>query len=323
MSRSEFGQRRRFLAQRERLGTRELVTPEGVALNVVVASAADRASAFLLDFVLVFAIAAMVGTSGFALGLPLLAALAMLASFAVRNFYFIYFEYKWQGMTPGKRWRGLRVIDRHGGQLDTRAIIARNLTRDIEVFLPLTALLVPDLLWPGAPGWARALATLWFLLFALLPLFNSDRQRIGDLVAGTMVVMAPKAVLLADIGQKVRGSSLSPQGTHVFTKTQLDIYGIRELYVLEDLLRHKGRYDPVALGAVADRVRNKIGWRAVGDSPVDAEQFLRDFYHAQRARLETKMLLGYRQEQKVDRPEPVSDAALVAQAQRAEPSPRG
>jgi hypothetical protein len=109
----------------------------------------------------------------------------------------------------------------------------------------------------------------------------------------------------------------------VFTKAQLDVYGIRELYVLEDLLRHKGRYDLVALKAVADRVRNKIGWRGVVDSPVDAEQFLRDFYHAQRARLETKMLLGYRQEHKIDRAEPVSDAALVAQAQRAKPSPQG
>ena len=43
---------------------------------------------------------------------------------------------RWRGITPGKRVFGLRVIDRGGGALRADAVIARNLMREIEVFLP-------------------------------------------------------------------------------------------------------------------------------------------------------------------------------------------
>ena len=39
------------------------------------------------------------------------------------------------------------------------------------------------------------LAAVWLLVFALMPLFNQDRLRCGDLVAGTLVVKMPAAVL--------------------------------------------------------------------------------------------------------------------------------
>ena len=61
-------------------------------------------------------------------------------SFLLRSFYFTFFELRWKGATPGKRSLGLRVIDAHGGALSSDAVLVRNLTREVEVFLPLAAL---------------------------------------------------------------------------------------------------------------------------------------------------------------------------------------
>ena len=67
---------------------------------------------------------------------------ALLLSFALRSFYFIFFELRWQGATPGKRALGLRVIDRKGGRLKPEAVFARNLMREVEMFLPISLLWV-------------------------------------------------------------------------------------------------------------------------------------------------------------------------------------
>ena len=56
----------------------------------------------------------------------------LFVAFVLRNLYFIHFELAWQGSTPGKYFTGLRVIERHGGELTPAAIVARNLTREVE-----------------------------------------------------------------------------------------------------------------------------------------------------------------------------------------------
>ncbi|WP_432289383.1 hypothetical protein SLT36_32020 (plasmid) [Aminobacter sp. BA135] len=40
----------------------------------------------------------------------------------------------------------------------------------------------------------------WALLFALFPLFTRDRMRIGDLLAGTWVIEAPKPEVSSERG---------------------------------------------------------------------------------------------------------------------------
>jgi hypothetical protein len=84
-----------------------------------------------------------------------------------------------------------------------------------------------------------------------------------------------------------------------FTRQQLDIYGIHELQVLEDLLRRddQGVLDGRILEEVCDKIKTKLGWpRERWD--VQPRRFLDAFYRAQRARLEQKMLFGQRQERK-------------------------
>ena len=50
-----------------------------------------------------------------------------------------------------------------------------------------------------------------------------------------------------------------------------------------------------AITTVCDKIRVKIGFEG---NIVDSERFLRDFYAAQRAQLEQKMLFGQRREDK-------------------------
>jgi uncharacterized RDD family membrane protein YckC len=272
---------------------RSLVTPEGVDLRLVLADAGERATAFFLDALII------VGTLAVAsiLILLLFAAMGMQSAevlgilwlfvfFGLRNAYFIAFELMPGAATPGKRALGVRVASRDGGALSADAIFARNAIREIEVYLPLTFLFVQK---TGVDGWIVLSGLVWSGVFALFPLFNRDRLRAGDLVAGTWVVRAPRRRLVADLTAKA--ASEGPAMT--FTSAQINAYGVKELHVLEDVLR---RNQSKVLAEVAARIRRKIAW--VGTEP-DAE-FLNAYYAALRGRLETRLLFGHRRKDKFD-----------------------
>jgi len=290
----------RYLERSEQVTVREIVTPEGVPLHFVVAPPGARVWGFFLDGLIVAGLLLGTGLAVLPLVFAGLQSLAMmiflLANFLIRQFYFVFFEIRWQGSTPGKRAARIRVIDRRGGPLRPEAVFARNLTREVEFFIPLLVVMAPTQLLPGRPGWAVLLAIAWLFIFAFLPLFNRDRLRVGDVVGGTLVVLAPKESLLGELAGSGAAGPAEPE-VYEFTPEQLAIYGIYELQVLEDVLRGRGRTNPEAILIVTEKIKRKIRW-----SPsrwrVDPERFLRDFYAAQRARLEKRMLLGDRRESK-------------------------
>jgi uncharacterized RDD family membrane protein YckC len=287
---------------------REIVTPEGIPVRFTLARAGDRAAAFLLDVLLqvvlavaiLWGVAVAVGGAG-----TWLTAVIVVVAFLLLNFYFAFFEVRWQGSTPGKRRVGIRVIDARGGQLETSAVLARNLIRELEVWTPLRFLLASSLVWPEAPGWARLLAGAWAFLFLFMPVFNKDRLRVGDMIAGTRVVLHPRAVLMPDLvdesaaapTQAAGAPARAPAAAHVFSDAQLGIYGIYELQVLEGVLRISPGDSAhlEAVRTVAEKVRNKIRYEG---RVTDDERFLREFYVAQRAHLEQKMLFGQRRQDK-------------------------
>ena len=287
---------------------REIVTPEGIPVRFTLARAGDRAAAFLLDVLLqvvlavaiLWGVAVAVGGAG-----TWLTAVIVVVAFLLLNFYFAFFEVRWQGTTPGKRRVGIRVIDARGGKLETSAVLARNLIRELEVWTPLRFLLASSLVWPEAPGWARLLAGAWAFLFLFMPVFNKDRLRVGDMIAGTRVVLHPRAVLMPDLvdesaaapAQAAGAPARAPAAAHVFSDAQLGIYGIYELQVLEGVLRISPGDSAhlEAVRTVAEKVRNKIRYEG---RVTDDERFLREFYVAQRAHLEQKMLFGQRRQDK-------------------------
>ncbi|MDX8452647.1 RDD family protein [Mesorhizobium sp. VK9D] len=276
---------------------RPLVTPEGVDLRVKLADAGTRASGFLLDVVIivtagvVFSLVIIFGLAGlgFQDAQPLFIVWVIFIFF-LRNIYFIAFEAGRRAATPGKRMVGVRVASRSGAGLTLDQVIARNLMREIEVFLPLSILAAR-----ASADVADTLTTIfglvWALLFSLFPLFNRDRLRIGDLLAGTWVVEAPKVALVEDLSLRKDPIAARFQ----FSAAQLDAYGIAELQKLEEVLR---RDDYSALKAVAETIARKIGARV---EPIDSKAFLTVYYGELRAHLERKLLLGNRKADKYAR----------------------
>jgi uncharacterized RDD family membrane protein YckC len=305
----------KLVGGRDRRKWRDLATPEGVPLAVRVGDSGKRIKAFLLDAFIIYCslliahvvFMEMMGGSERGMGIEFF----QLSQFLLLNFYFVFFELRWQGATPGKRATGLRVIDRSGGPLSAQAVVARNLVRDIELVLPIVILVDPDGFWPGAPKAVAIVASIWAILCALMPLFNRDRLRIGDLVAGTIVITEPKTVLLPDLGATpVAHYAADPAqpadpavqpvaaATFSFSEAQLDVYGVYELQVLERVLREQSN-NVQALDIVCDKVKRKIGWPN-NQWHVPSEVFLTDFYRAMRAHLERQMLFGKRRENKHD-----------------------
>jgi uncharacterized RDD family membrane protein YckC len=278
---------------------RGLVTPEGLDLRLTIASAADRASAFLIDLLIMAAILVSLTLAALGAGLgagdqgrEIAAIVWLLGFFVLRNGYFVICELGPRAATPGKRMLGLRVIARDGGPLTAEAIFVRNALRELETFLPLTLLGASAAAGDPVDAVLVALGLAWSGGFLLFPLLNRDRLRVGDLVAGTWVVRSPRPRLLADLAE---AAARAPPG-FAFTTEQTDAYGVKELELLEQVLRRRDRR---AIKVVADRIRTRIGFvQAVAE---DDGAFLDEFYAALRGRLEHRLLFGHRRRDKFDR----------------------
>ncbi len=265
---------------------RRIMTPEGIELTVTLASLGSRGIAFIIDTLIIIACSVLLAFFTLFGGGGAFFSFFLLIFFLLRTFYFAVFELFWQGATPGKRSQKIRVVDASGGPLGPGALFARNLTRELEVFLPLVAIFAPEQLWPGASGWIGLFAALWCVVLLLMPLFNGDRLRVGDLVAGTRVITVPEQPLLEDLSARIAHRPAQ----YVFQSEQLAHYGTYELQVLEDLLRREGEIDMDTWRLVCAKICHRIGW----EGPVEPVPFLRDFYAAQRARLERGLLFGVR-----------------------------
>jgi uncharacterized RDD family membrane protein YckC len=296
----EAAQRRRArLAEQLRVGkmTRTLVTPEGAEIRLRLASVAERAGALFIDLAIQWAVmvAMWIAFAYVAAGIGfeqmhVAFAFLLVFHFVLRNFYFIFFEIGRKAATPGKRALGLRVASRDGGRLTADAVLARNFMREVEIGLPLQFLFMGG---DQVGAWIALLGLAWSGVFMLFPLFNKDKMRVGDLLAGTWVIKAPKAQLMQDIVSAVTSPELGAR--FAFTPQQVDAYGIHELHVLEDVLRQSA---PVVKQQVAARIRAKVGWDP-GTGETDLA-FLEAYYAALRKRLEQRMLLGERKSDKYD-----------------------
>ena len=150
-------------------------TPENIELSFALAGPASRAAAYFIDLLImsvvcqmllnliVYAFALLASALG-ASGEAWVAAIGGLGFFALYNGYFILLEWLLNGQTPGKRLLHIRVIKQGGYALRFLDTLLRNLLRVID-FLPLF--------------YGVGLTSL---------LLTRDSQRLGDLVAGTLVV---------------------------------------------------------------------------------------------------------------------------------------
>ena len=290
---------------------RTMVTPEGIALPLTLASRGTRMGALMLDLMFIGILMTVTtivlitiagGTAVFSdpsqngpaimHALEFLAVIWIAAMFLFRNAYFLFFELGPRGATPGKRITGIRIAARDGGRLTAEMVIARNLLRDIELFLPLV--FIASASGGGDEGAAGMAALAWFLIFAFFPFFNKDRLRAGDIIAGSWVVEAPRRkleVVMSSPGRASADGAPAPPA-YRFGEAELSVYGEYELQTLERVLRENR---PESLRQVYEAICRKIGWTIGGG---DERAFLEAFYTQLRARLEAGMRMGKRKADK-------------------------
>jgi uncharacterized RDD family membrane protein YckC len=161
-------------------------TPEAVDVVLDLAGPGTRISSGAMDLALQIGVGllgalALYGLSG-PLGEDWTTVVGSIGFFLLLFFYDVAWELLNDGRTPGKALLGLRVVRDDGRRVDGGSSVLRNLLRLIE--LPLFY----------APG-------------IVLVTLTKRHQRIGDMVAGTLVVREPRRTSKA-----LGGKAASPAG---------------------------------------------------------------------------------------------------------------
>ena len=190
----------------------------------------------------------------------------ILSVFVIWSSYFAVFEWVWNGQTPGKRWLKLRVIREDGRPVTFWEAATRNLLRIFDMM--------------PAPFYSVGLACV----------FVSPRdQRVGDYVAGTVVVREREAqapsfaqVFNAPTSDAALRRSFKP----VPFAGDVNLLSPREIEVVEAFLRR--RWD------LPDANREWMAWRiatpvlhklrpALDPEQFTYEGFLEELLHRYRA----------------------------------------
>ena len=153
----------------------KVTTPENIELDVELGEVMSRAIAASIDGLIQWIVIFIVSCgflkivslgreldelfSGFVIG-----GLLIIITLIIYGYY-MFFEIKWNGQTIGKKLMHLRVIRNNGGPVTVKQVVIRNLFR---IVLDNTGLGI------------------------VFIFFNKQNKRIGDMVAGTMVVVEEK-----------------------------------------------------------------------------------------------------------------------------------
>jgi uncharacterized RDD family membrane protein YckC len=176
-------------------------------------------------------------------------AIGILFVFCVYWGYFAFFEIIWKGQTPGKRLAKIRVIKESGRPINAYEAIARNLLRGID----------------GLP--------VMYGVGIVCMMLNSQNRRLGDYVAGTVVVH-DKATEEVTPGWTTitEAAAANPQLALVTSVTS------EELVLIETYLHRRAEMDFV----LRDQVAYKIATRIMDKTGLQREpnQSLDDFLEA-------------------------------------------
>ncbi|MGB3238584.1 MAG: RDD family protein [Geitlerinemataceae cyanobacterium] len=173
----------------------KIKTPESVEIEFTLAGIGNRAQALLIDYVywllsllvlLLLGLWFIFAQSDFLQNLAgsdrlklWYYAILGLIFFFVYVGYFVFFETFWQGQTPGKRRAKIRVIRNDGRPIGLPQATLRTLLRPIDEL---------------------------FFIGAFMIMLGKREKRLGDFVAGTLVVQDEEAVAAAEfpISEKAR-----------------------------------------------------------------------------------------------------------------------
>jgi len=179
-------------------------------------------------------------------GLALSLAVWVLLELTLTTLYFVSFELLWDGRTPGKRLTHLRVIREGGARVGWRDSLLRNLLRAVDS-LPTGYLL------------------------GLVAIVASPRgQRLGDLVAGTLVVRE-RASHSSEVAEALAVDPDVEAGFR-FTRDELAAIGEVERRLIRRTLRRTETLSERAAGPLLERavsaLLQRIGRREAPASPL-------------------------------------------------------
>jgi uncharacterized RDD family membrane protein YckC len=163
-------------------------------------------------------------------------ALMIIILFLVFAGYFIFFEWIWNGQTPGKRLLKLRVIREDGRPITLWEAVARNLLRIFDAI----------------PGFVVPIYSL-----GLISIFLSSRdQRFGDMFAGTVVIRerTDEAPTFAEtFSNQISDAAFRRVQRRTEFQGDVSLLTEQEIEVVESFLRR--RWD------LSDRQRLWMAWR--------------------------------------------------------------
>src|ERR1700752_4534292 len=249
-------------------------TPESVPLHFALASIGNRFLACAIEHTIQLLILALIViTSLIIANFSSLAnsiesapkwviAIMIVVVFLIFSSYFAFFEWLWSGQTPGKRWLKLRVIREDGRPITFWEACVRNLLRTFDMM--------------PAPFYSIGLISVFV---------NSRDQRVGDLVAGTVVVREREAeapefanVFASPVSDRALRRSFKP----VDFTASLNSLTEPEIQVVETFLRRRWDLPDVPRQWMAWRVALPILYKirpAYDLNPFTYEGFLEELLH--------------------------------------------
>lgn len=256
-----------------------LRTPESIELDFALAGIGSRVLAWLIDQVILYTALVLFSLAAgyiyfYALYLWLIEVLPasnqsieawslgiyLLVMFALYNGYYIFFETYWQGQTPGKRYAEIRVVQDNGRPIGLREATLRSLLQPIDFA--------------------------FFGIGAFLVALSRSEKRLGDMVAGTLVIQDEQAMRLAPKATTLQ----QPQAAWVQELRSLAHWEqmTPEHYLLvRNYLNSRDRLSPVGRYQAAQELRQQLEPLLLPTYPANwpalsAEDFLEGLYIAYR-----------------------------------------
>jgi uncharacterized RDD family membrane protein YckC len=259
-------------------------TPERVPLHFALASIGNRFLACAIDhalqvgFIILIVIAFTILTNyaglvdQFKEAPKWLLAAAIIIVFLLFSSYFVFFEWLWNGQTPGKRWLKLRVIREDGRPITFWEAAVRNIMRifDMQLMMPVPVV--------------------GFYSIGLIAVFISSKdQRLGDMLAGSVVVREREAEAPSFVqvfASPVSDSALRRAFKPVQFTADLSALTPKEIEVVETFLRRRWDLPDAPRQWMAWRVALPIMYKLRPSYELEAftyEGFLEELLHRYRA----------------------------------------
>ncbi len=185
---------------------------------------------------LLFILVAVLGVTGTLLGfrthglwlLAILGALVFLLTFG----YFAAFEILWSGQTPGKRLIGIRVVKDSGRPLTPSETIGRNLLRIID-----------------------QMPAFFYAVGVIVALLNKQNKRLGDFIAGSIVVRESSMKEIKPIWHTSQSSSEQPK---VAARLSTAALSVEELALIDTFLQRRHDLSPDVRSRMAAQILNQL-----------------------------------------------------------------